>query len=123
MVHFLSILRIVSKFGTLNSQHRTQTQMYRIGYDAVFCAERFEPFVVDAYNSTTGRAETFKVVGKGGLSTLDYNYGERIGSKIEGLDKTLTSTNKYYLHTLARDNFYNLILKVGLRTLICNLLY
>ena len=68
--------------------------------------------MVDAYNSTTGRAQTFKVVGKGGLSTLNYDYGKNLGSKIDGLNTTLTSVGKLAAYAVAHDAVRNQILQV-----------
>lgn len=52
------------------------------------------------------------MIGKGGLSTLDYNYGKRVGSKAEGLDSSLTSTGKFAAYAVGHDNSRNQILKV-----------
>jgi hypothetical protein len=69
--------------------------------------------VVDAYNATTGRVQTFSVVGKGGLSTLSYDCGKDVGSSVDGLDSTLNSTGKFSPFAVAVDNSRNQILKVA----------
>jgi hypothetical protein len=74
--------------------------------------ESVEPYVVDAYNATTGRVQTLRVVGKGGLSTLNYDYGKDTGSSVDGLDSTLDSTGKFAPFAVAYDNSRNQILKV-----------
>jgi hypothetical protein len=70
---------------------------------------------VDAYNATTGRATTFSIVGKGGISTLPFDYGKRQGQPVSRpLNSTLNSTGKFEVFAVAHDNSRNQILKVNL---------
>jgi hypothetical protein len=88
---------------------------YSLGYDAAVCVETIEPWVVDAYNTTAGRATTFKIVGNGGLSTLPFDYGKRQGTPISvPLNSTLNSTGKFVPFAVAYDSSRNQILKVSL---------
>lgn len=73
-----------------------------------------EPFVVDSYNSTIGKAQSFRVIGKGGLSTLNFDYGGRDGNQLDGLNKTLTSVGKFSAYAVGHDNSRNQILKVSI---------
>lgn len=82
-----------------------------IGYDSAFCVEVIEPYVVDAYNSTTGHAQTFNVVGRGDLSTLNYDYGKRVGGKLEGLNNTLSSIGRFGPYAVGHDSSRNQIIK------------
>lgn len=42
-----------------------------IGYDAVVCLELYEPWVLDAYNSTIGSPNSIRVVEKAAMVTSD----------------------------------------------------
>ncbi len=71
---------------------------------------------MDAYNATTGRATTFSIVGRGGISTLPFNYGKRQGTPVSvPLNSTLNSIGKFNVFGLAHDNSRNQIIKVNLR--------
>ncbi|KAG8757839.1 hypothetical protein FRC14_001371 [Serendipita sp. 396] len=91
-----------------DNNHDTNT----IGYDGAVCVEAVEPWVVDTYNSTSGRASSLQIVGKGGLSNQDINYGQRLGSPLDkGLNNTLSSEGKFDGFVLGHENSRNQILK------------
>jgi hypothetical protein len=113
MAPSLRIPRMTSRSCLDALENVSLSHPLRIGYDAAVCVGSTEPYVVDAYNATTGRVQTFRVIGKGGLSTLRYDYGKDIGSRVDGLDSTLNSTGKFSAFGTAVDNSRNMILKVA----------
>ena len=65
------------------------------------------------YNATTGRVQTLRVLGKGGLSPLNYDFGKAVGSfEADDLPNILNSTDKLAPFSAAYDSSRNQILKV-----------
>ncbi|CAG7848432.1 SubName: Full=Uncharacterized protein {ECO:0000313/EMBL:CCA71241.1} [Serendipita indica DSM 11827] len=82
-----------------------------IGYDAAVCVEAIEPYVVDAYNSTSGRAGSIRIVGKGDVLRGGLNNGERSGHTLDGFDAVLNSTKKFEPFAAGHENSRGQIIK------------
>ncbi|KAG8816683.1 hypothetical protein FRC17_000217 [Serendipita sp. 399] len=111
----LIMLRVSTAYtpnGTFPLYAQDTTTTATIGYDGAVCVEAIEPWIVDTYNSTSGRASSIQVVGKGGLSNQNINYGRRVSGPLNvPLNKTLDSTGKFKGFVLAHENSRNQIIK------------
>jgi len=56
----------------------------RVGYDAAVCVQKYEPWIVEAYNTSTGSSFALGVVGKGDGSTSLPPSGDIRGARIAG---------------------------------------
>jgi hypothetical protein len=71
----------------------------RIGYDAVVCVERVEPWIVQIYNSSLGVPTTMNIVSKSASTDFETDYGKK-GSHLDSYTRALNSTGKaaaYYV--------------------------
>ena len=98
----------------------------RIGYDAVVCLQRYEPWMIEAYNTSTGSSSALRIVEKGNDSTPLSPSGNIRGARIANtryLNKTgknLVFESAYYnslalMKTANPDSgsFYGPTLAVG----------
>ena len=85
-----------------------------IGYDAAVCVEVFEPWIVESYNSSGLRPVSTRIVSKGN-TIIDVDNplatGKR-GTKLESVERTLNSSEKFNAFQVAHDNSVNQMLKV-----------
>ena len=85
----------------------------RIGYDAAVCIQKYEPWVIEAYNASTGSPSALRIVGKGnGSSTSLSPSGTIIGSPIANT-RYLNTTGKGAVFTKSHDNSVSRMLRVN----------
>lgn len=72
-----------------------------------------EPWVVDAYNATTGAAVTMSILEPGGLDNDLFKKGNgRVNTFRKDLPRSLNSTGKWSAFAVAHDNSRNQLIKV-----------
>ena len=84
-----------SKFSVSHEfpNERVSTIFIDVGYDAVICAETYEPWIVQIYNSSLGVPTTMAIVGKSATTDFETDYGDR-GPYLDSYTRTLNSTGK-----------------------------
>jgi len=70
-----------------------------IGFDAAVCVQRYEPWIVEAYNTSIASPSALRVVGKGYNGTSPSPSGDIRGAPIE---------NTRYLNTTAKSLVFDL---------------
>lgn len=82
----------------------------RIGYDAAVCVQKYEPWIIETYNSSIGSPSALRIVGKvyGGASSLPS--GKVRGTPITGAGN-LNTTGKNPAFYVAHDNSINQMVK------------
>ena len=70
----------------------------RIGYDAAVCVQQYEPWIIEAYNASTGSPSALGIIQKGDGSTSLSSSGNIQGSPI---------TNTRYLNTTGKDAVFS----------------
>jgi len=75
----------------------------RVGYDAVVCAQKYEPWIVEAYNTSTGSSFLLGVVGKWNGSTSLSLSGNIRGARIANAGY-LNATGKGAMFSAAHGN-------------------
>ena len=78
----------------------------RVGFDAVVCLQKYEPWIIEAYNTSTGSVFTLQIVGKGDGSTSLSPSGGIRGPLIE---------NTRYLNTMGKDHAFTTAYSNSLR--------
>jgi len=68
-----------------------------VGYDAAVCVQRYEPWIIETYNTSIASPSAPQVVGKGNVSTPLVPSGRTRGRKI---------TNTRYLNTTGKDDVF-----------------
>jgi len=71
----------------------------RIGYDAVVCAEMYEPWIVQIYNSSLGVPTTMAIVGKSATTDFETDDGNR-GPRLDSYTRALNSTGKFSAYSM-----------------------
>ena len=66
----------------------------RVGYDAAVCVQKYEPWMIETYNTSTGSPVALRVVGKGDGSIPLSPSGEIRGARL---------SNARYLNTRGKD--------------------
>ena len=66
----------------------------RVGFDAVVCLQKYEPWIIEAYNTSTGSSFALQIVGKGDDSTSLSPSGNIRGTRI---------ANTRYLNATGKD--------------------
>jgi len=85
-----------------------------IGYDAAVCALKYEPWIIEAYNTSTGSPTALRIVGKGDGSTPLSPIGDIQGPPIENT-RYLNKTGKGSVYNSARGNgVYQIVRDDGL---------
>jgi len=81
----------------------------RIGYDAAVCMEKYEPWIVEAYNTSVGFPAILRIVEKG------YGKVSLPSGKIQGISipktRYLNTTGKNPAFFVAHDNSINQMVK------------
>ena len=72
----------------------------RIGYDAVVCVQKYEPWIVEAYNTSTGSSFDLQIIGKGNDSSSPSPSGIIQGARIEGTR---------YLNVTGKDSAFSMV--------------
>ena len=86
----------------------------RIGYDVAVCVQKYEPWVIEAYNASTGSPSALRIVGKGnGSSTSLSPSGTILGSPIANT-RYLHATGKDAVFTKAHVNSVTRMLRINL---------
>lgn len=91
----------------------------RIGYDAAVCIEVYEPWIVEAYNSSSGMLPfTTRIIGRGdemkdeNVDSMGSGAPNAKRKKVyPGIDRSLTSDGKGNLFGIAHDNSVNQMVK------------
>ena len=84
--------------GTLPNEKKA-----RVGYDAAVCVEKYEPWVIEAYNTSTGSSFALRVIGKGDGSTSLPPSGNIQGARIANT-RRLNATGKGPAFSTVHDN-------------------
>ena len=83
----------------------------RIGYDAAVCVQKYEPWIIEAYNTTIGSPSALRIVQKGdGGSTSLPASGDIRGFPLANT-RFLNTTGKIAAFYVAHDNSVNQITK------------
>ena len=91
-----------------NSEEKTG-----IGFDAAVCVQRYEPWVIEAYNASTGSPSALRVVGKGDDSNPLLPSGNIQGTRAVNT-RYLNKTGKDGVFFSAHGNSLNRMLEVKL---------
>jgi hypothetical protein len=86
-------------------------QETRIGYDVAVCVERYEPWVIETYNSSIGSPTALRIVEHGGM-LLSQGTEKMRGDPVDGT-RSLVSTSKNPGFFVAHDNSINQMVKVS----------
>jgi hypothetical protein len=81
----------------------------RVGYDAAVCVEKYEPWIVEAYNTTVGFPTALRIV-EPGYSNTSSPSGEIQGEPISNT-RYLNTTGKNPAFYVAHDNSVNQMVK------------
>lgn len=81
----------------------------RIGYDAAVCMEKYEPWIVEAYNTSVGSPTILRIVGRG-FGNTSLPSGKIQGYPVQNT-RNLNTTNKNPAFFVAHDNSVNQIVK------------
>jgi hypothetical protein len=82
----------------------------RIGYDAVVCVEKYEPWIIEAYNTSIGSPAALRIIERGGGSTSLLPSGNIRGPPIANT-RYLNTTGKIDAFSVAHDNSINQMVK------------
>ena len=77
---------------------------YEVGYDAAVCVQKYEPWIIEAYNAPFAPPSILGIVEKGNSSTSPS--GNILGLPIENT-RYLNTSNKYRAFDKAHDNGIN----------------
>ena len=75
----------------------------RVGYDAAVCVQKYEPWVIEAYNTSTGSSFVLGVIGKGDGSTSLSPSGDVRGARIANT-RYLNATGKDFVFSTVYNN-------------------
>ena len=82
----------------------------RIGYDAAVCVEKYEPWIIEAYNTSIGSPTALRIVERGDGSTSLLPSGDIRGPPIANT-RYLNTTGKIPAFYVAHDNSINQMVK------------
>ena len=82
----------------------------RIGYDAAVCVEKYEPWIIEAYNTSIGSPTALRIVERGDGSTSLLPSGNIRGPPIANT-RYLNTTGKNPAFFVAHDNSINQMVK------------
>ena len=80
----------------------------RIGYDAAVCVERYDPWIVEAYNTSVGSPTALRIVDN---SNTSLPIGKIRGYPLQNATRYLNTTNKNPAFYVAHDNSINQMVK------------
>ena len=72
----------------------------KVGYDVAVCVQKYEPWIIKAYNTSTGSSFLLGVVGKGDGSTSQSPSGDIRGARI---------ANPRYLSATGKDSLFSIV--------------
>ena len=75
----------------------------RLGYDAAVCVQKYEPWIIEAYNSSTGSSFALRIVEKGDGSTSAAPSGNIRGAPIANT-RYLNATGKDFVFSTVHNN-------------------
>jgi len=81
----------------------------KIGYDAAVCVEKYEPWIIEAYNTSVGSPTTLRIVEKG-YGNTSLPSGKIQGDPIQNT-RYLNTTGKLKSYAVAHDNSVNQMVK------------
>ena len=87
-----------------NSDGVNITAWFQIGHDAAVCVQKYEPWIIEAYNTSTGSSFALQIVGKGDDSTSLSPSGNIRGTRI---------ANTRYLNATGKDIPFSAAYKKG----------
>jgi len=82
----------------------------RIGYDAAVCVQKYEPWIVEAYNTSVGPPTALRIVEKGYGGTSLLPSGDIRGPPVANT-RNLNTTGKNPAFFVAHDNSINQMVK------------
>ena len=85
----------------------------RLGFDAAVCVQRYEPWIIEAYNTTTGPPVALRIVGKANASTSLPPSGSIRGARIANT-RSLNTTGKDLVFGAANDNSLDRMLEINI---------
>ena len=74
----------------------------KMGYDAAVCVQKYESWIIEAYNTSTGSASALRIIGGGGNSTSLSPSGNIQGAPIANT-RYLNTTGKWPAFGVARE--------------------
>ena len=84
----------------------------RIGYDAAVCVQTYEPWIIEAYNTTFGSPSALRIVEKGDGSTSLSPSGNIRGAPIANT-RYLNTTGKASTFNAAHNNAIHQMMKIN----------
>ena len=81
----------------------------KIGYDAAVCVEKYEPWIIEAYNTSVGSPTTLQIVEKG-YGNTSLPSGKIQGDQVQNT-RYLNTTGKFKSYAVAHDNSVNQMVK------------
>jgi len=81
----------------------------RMGYDAAVCVQRYEPWIIESHNASTGSASALRIVGGGNNSTSLLPDGKIKGPPI---------ANTRYLNTTGKDLAFAVAREISMKQLV-----
>jgi len=84
----------------------------RMGYDAAVCVQKYEPWVMETYNTSTRSASALGIVGEGNGSTSLSPDGKIRGAPITDTTRNLNATGKDLAFAVARKISINQLIKL-----------
>lgn len=75
----------------------------RLGFDAAVCVQKYEPWVIEAYNTSTGSSFASRLVGKQNDSTSLSPSGIIQGARIDNI-RYLNATGKSFVFSTVHNN-------------------
>ena len=84
----------------------------RVGYDAAVCVQKYEPWIIETYNTSIASPSSLRVVGKGNSGPPLLPSGNIQGASIANT-RYLNATGKHPAFLVAHDNSVDQIWKVN----------
>ena len=92
--------------------HVNGVEDLKVGYDAAVCVQRYEPWIIETYNTSIASPSTLRVVGKGNGGTPLLPSGKIRGAAIAST-RYLNTTGKHPAFLAAHDNSVDQMWKVN----------
>jgi len=93
-IHLNTSFTPVGYFPLYSNESLPNSNGFRVGYDAAVCVQVYEPWIIEAYNTSTGSSFVLGVVGEGNDRTSLLSGGNIQGTQI---------ANTRYLNTTGKD--------------------
>lgn len=84
----------------------------RVGYDIAVCLERYEPWIMETYNSSIGSPTALEIVARGGDIAQAVDESQKLRGEPVKDARILNSADKNPAFFVAHDNSINQMVKV-----------